>query len=195
VLRGGGRFVCVAFGNFSSFSPPPRSFRKLCWRIFLALSMSLSYLLRVIECCGCSRIRCSAWKRLSRSCGILSRSSYLDAALRIALFITAASVCGGLIRRKLGYDPSANIYRDRWRYTRRPSIRGMPTSRLTPRSLLGTTEMERRNSDSLFLSRILSKLEENRNFCDLIAIPASGQFVYFTYESFALRDSLYVSKS
>jgi len=139
VLRGGGRFVCVAFGSFSSFSPPPRSLRKLCWRIFLALSMSLSYLLRVIGCCGCSRTRCSAWKRLSRSCGILSRSSYLNVT-NCALYHDSSSTCTkrGLIRRKLGYNPSADIYRDRRRYMCRPSIRGMLMSGLTPRSLLGT---------------------------------------------------------
>lgn len=41
-LRGGGRFVCVAFGSFSNFSQF-LSFLRLCCKIFRTLSISASY--------------------------------------------------------------------------------------------------------------------------------------------------------
>lgn len=72
-LRGGGRFVWVAFGNFSSFSPQLLSFRRICCRMFLALSISASYFPRAIA----SDDFCSGCKRLSKSCDAFCSSSYL----------------------------------------------------------------------------------------------------------------------
>ena len=72
-LRGGGRFVWVAFGSFSNFSQF-LSFLRLCCRMFLTLSISASYLPRGTA----SADFCSECSRLSRSCEIpLCASSYL----------------------------------------------------------------------------------------------------------------------